>query len=118
MSRNQEGNSTKEAPRLTIPNLQLQLMREMRRMLRAELEQVHKRLDRIEIAHLKQPQNTPNVCKRERVQFRGVRDKDEKYYGAGFDKEDNQDLVVGNRRYERRFTRVRNQEDNNLVALR
>ena len=37
--------------------------------------------------------------KKERVQFRGVRDEDEKYYGAGFDKEDDQNLVMSNRRH-------------------
>lgn len=83
-SRNKDENSTVEPPRPTIPNLQLQLMREMKRMLRVELERVHERLGRIEIARLKQPQNAPNVCKRERVRFRGVRDEDEKYCGAGF----------------------------------
>ena len=33
---------------------------------------------------MEQPQNAPNVRKRQRVQPREVRVKDEEYYGGGF----------------------------------
>ena len=48
MSNNQE-DTTEEVRQPAVPNLQMQaLLREMRRMLRAELEPIHDRLDRVE----------------------------------------------------------------------
>ena len=48
MSNNQE-DTTEEVRQPAVPNLQMQaLLGEMRRMLRAELEPIHDRLDRVE----------------------------------------------------------------------
>ncbi|KAA8529760.1 hypothetical protein F0562_034140 [Nyssa sinensis] len=46
-------------------------------------------------ARERQPQNIPNLCRRERVQPREVRVEDEEPYGASFDEEDDRDFVVG-----------------------
>ena len=48
---------------------------------------------------VEQPQNTPNVRRRERVQSREVRVEDEEYYGDGFDEENDRNSVVSNKRY-------------------
>ncbi|KAL6340571.1 hypothetical protein AAG906_010479 [Vitis piasezkii] len=56
--------------------------------------------------------------RRERVQPREMRVQDEEYYGVGFDKEDDQDLIVGNMRHGRWFREARNQEDNNLGSIK
>ncbi|XP_035542982.1 uncharacterized protein LOC118343747, partial [Juglans regia] len=49
MSNNQEEDTTEEFRQPPVPNLQMQAMLgEMRRMLRAELEPIHERLDRVE----------------------------------------------------------------------
>ena len=46
MSRNQEENSTEEIQQSPIPNLQIQaILGEVRRIMRAENEQLHERLD-------------------------------------------------------------------------
>ncbi|KAL6327278.1 hypothetical protein AAG906_017835 [Vitis piasezkii] len=66
------------------------LMGEMRRVLRAGMEQVHEQ----------------------------VRVEDEEYYGSDFDEKDNRDSIVGNRRYDRRFREARNREDNNLDSIK
>ena len=91
---------------------------EMRRMMRRELEQIHVRMDRIESARVEQPQNAPNVHRRERVQPRGVRIEDEEFYGDGFDEEDDRDSVASNRRHGGRFREVRNRGDNNLGSIK
>ncbi|KAA8517834.1 hypothetical protein F0562_015301 [Nyssa sinensis] len=57
---------------------------EMRCVMRLELEQVHEWIDQMESANKKQPQNVPNLRRRERVQPREVRVEDEEPYGAGF----------------------------------
>ena len=94
------------------------LMGEMRRVLREEMEQVHERIDQVENAHMEQPQNTSNVRRTQRVQHREVRVEDEEYYGGNFDEEDDQDSIVGNRRYGGWFREFRNQEDNNLGGIK
>ena len=53
------------------------LMGEMRRVLRAKMEQVHEWIDWVENAHVEQPQNAPKVHRRQRVQPRKVRVEDE-----------------------------------------
>ncbi|KAA8546951.1 hypothetical protein F0562_003380 [Nyssa sinensis] len=63
------------------------VMSEMRRVMKLELEQVHERIDQMESACERQPQNVPNLHRRERVQPREVRVEDEEPYGAGFDEE-------------------------------
>ncbi|KAA8524190.1 hypothetical protein F0562_010379 [Nyssa sinensis] len=75
------------------------MLSEMRHMMKLELEQVHERIDQIESARERQPQNVPNLRRRERVQPREVRVVDEEPYGAGFDEEDDRDSVVGSRRH-------------------
>ena len=67
---------------------------------------------------MEQPQNAPNVHKRQRVQPREVRVKDEEYYGGGFDEEDDRDSIVSNRRYDGRFREARNREDNQLGSIK
>lgn len=61
MSRNQEGNTTEEIQQPTVSNLQLQaLLGDMRRMMRAELEPIHEKIDRLEgETTAGQPQNAP-----------------------------------------------------------
>ncbi|KAA8529750.1 hypothetical protein F0562_034150 [Nyssa sinensis] len=71
------------------------MLSEMRRVMKLELEQVHERIDQMESARERQPQNVPNLRRRERVQPREVRVEDEEPYGAGFDEEDDRDSVVG-----------------------
>ncbi|PON41617.1 hypothetical protein PanWU01x14_287910 [Parasponia andersonii] len=56
------------------------LIGEMRRVMRAEIEQVHERIDKIENRRKEQPQITPNMRRRERVQHREARAEDEEYY--------------------------------------
>ncbi|KAA8524402.1 hypothetical protein F0562_010807 [Nyssa sinensis] len=70
------------------------MLSEMRRVMRVELEQVREWIDQMESAHEGQPQNVPNLRRRERVQPREVRVEDEEPYGAGFDDEDDRDSVV------------------------
>ena len=49
MAQNQERNTNEEVQQPAVPNLQMQaLIGEMRRMMRAELEPIHERLDRVE----------------------------------------------------------------------
>ena len=56
--------------------------------------------------------------RREKVQPREVRVKDEEYYYVGFDEEDDRDSIVGNRRYGGQFIEARNWEDNNLCSIK
>ena len=49
---------------------------------------------------------------------REVRVEDEEYYGGNFDEEDDQDSIVGNRRYGGWFREFRNREDNNLDGIK
>ena len=67
---------------------------------------------------MEQPQNAPNVHKRERVQPREVRVENEEYCGGSFDEEDDRDSIIGNRRYGGRFREARNWEDNNLGSIK
>ncbi|PON81530.1 hypothetical protein TorRG33x02_226530, partial [Trema orientale] len=63
------------------------------------MEQVHERMDRIENAHMEQPQIAPNLRRRERfqprerIQPRVVRVEDEEYYGDTFGDEDDRDSI-------------------------
>ena len=93
-------------------------MSEMRKVLRAEMQQVHEWIDRVENARVEQPQNVPNVHKRQRVQLKEVRVENEEYYGDNFDEENDQDSIIGNRRYGGLFRKARNQEDNNLGSIK
>ena len=70
------------------------LMGKMRRVLRAKMEQVHERIDQVENARVEQPQNTPNVCRRQKVQLRKVRVDDEEYYGGSFDEKYDRDQLL------------------------
>ncbi|KAA8544683.1 hypothetical protein F0562_019470 [Nyssa sinensis] len=73
------------------------MLSEMRRVMKLELEQVHERIDQMESAHERQPQNVPNLRRRERVQPREFWVEDEEPYGASFDEEDDRDSVTGGR---------------------
>ena len=79
-------------------------------MLRVGLEQVHERMDRMENSRVEQPQSS-NWRRRERVPPREVRVEEEEYDGDGVDEEDERQSIVNNRRYGRRFRRVRNRDD-------
>ncbi|KAA8519119.1 hypothetical protein F0562_013407 [Nyssa sinensis] len=70
------------------------MLNEIRHVMRMELEQVYERIDQMESARERQPQNVPNLRSRERVHRRDVRVEDEEPYGAGFDEEDDRDSVV------------------------
>ena len=79
MSRNQEKSTSEEVPSQAVLNLQMQaLMGEMRRMMRAELEHIHERLNRVEEGTQRgQPPLAPNVHRRGRLHQREVEDLDE-----------------------------------------
>ena len=87
------------------------------KVLRVEMEQVHEWIDWVENARVEQPQNAPNVRRRQRVQHREVRVEDEEYYRGNFDEEDDRDSIIGNMRYDGWFREVKNQEDNNLGSI-
>ena len=66
MAQNPEKNASNDIPPPEVPNLQMQaLIGEMRRMMRAECEQIHERLDRVE-------EGTQWRARRNRVQQRDV----------------------------------------------
>ncbi|ONK73196.1 uncharacterized protein A4U43_C04F28270 [Asparagus officinalis] len=84
------------------------LTRKMGRMLRAEMESIHERLDQIENTHVEQPQNAPRMHRRERIPRRVVRVDDDESKGGDFEEEDDLASVVSNRRYGGRFREARN----------
>ncbi|KAA8538288.1 hypothetical protein F0562_027889 [Nyssa sinensis] len=85
---------------LTDPKVFMEAMlSEMWHVMKLELEQIHERIDHMESARERQPQNVPNLRRRERVQPWEVRVEDEEPYGAGFDEEDDQDSVVGQKQF-------------------
>ena len=72
MSHNLEQNTNEENQSATTPNLQIQaLIGEMRRIMRAELELIHERLDWVETTRVGQPQPVPQAHRRERALARG-----------------------------------------------
>jgi len=91
MSNNQEEDTTEEFRQPATSNLQMQaLLGEMRRMLRAELELIHERLDRVEAETPRgQQQDNPNRQQGGRVQWRNVKEEaeleefDEPYLNRG-----------------------------------
>ena len=93
-------------------------MGEMRRMMRAELEHMHDRLDRVEEGTQRGQPHNAHVHRRERVQPRGVRAEDEKYFWACFEEEYDRESVDNHRRYGGRFREARNREDNNLGSIK
>ncbi|KAH9704975.1 hypothetical protein KPL70_011688 [Citrus sinensis] len=97
MSHNLEQNTNEEDQSATTQNLQIQaLMGEMRRMMRAELELIRERLDRVEITRAGQPQPVPQARRRERAPVRGEIDD---YYRDEYDE--------GEERWTRRQNRER-----------
>jgi hypothetical protein len=78
MSNNQEADTTGEFRQLAASNLQMQaLLGEMRRMLRAELEPIHERLDRVEAKTPRGQQENPNRQQGGRVPWRNVEEEKE-----------------------------------------
>jgi hypothetical protein len=68
MSQNQEKYANEEVQQQAVLNLQMQAMLgEVRHMFRTEVEQFHKRLDRLENVRRGQPRNIPNVHRRETI---------------------------------------------------
>jgi hypothetical protein len=86
------------------------MMSEMRRMMKMEMEQVHKRIDQMENRREEQPQNGRNLCRRERIPSR---EEDEERYRSGFDEEEDRDSIVNYRRPGARF-----RDDNNLGGIK
>ncbi|KAI3473736.1 hypothetical protein Pfo_031398 [Paulownia fortunei] len=82
------------------------------------MEQIHERIDQVKSGQREQPQNNHNVCKREGVQLREVRDEEKEYYGGNFNEKNDPNSSVGNRSYGRWFRETRNWEDNNLSSLK
>lgn len=91
MSNNQEEDTTEEFRQTAASNLQMQaLLGEMRRMLRAELEPIHERLDRVEAETPRgQQQDNPNRQQGGRVPWWNVEEEaeleefDEPYLNRG-----------------------------------
>ncbi|PON60253.1 hypothetical protein PanWU01x14_154250, partial [Parasponia andersonii] len=94
------------------------LIGKMKRAIRAEIEQVHEQIERIENACMGQPQIAPNIHRRERVQHREVRVEDEEYYGDTFGDKDNRDSIVSNRRNGRQFRGAKNRENSSLCSIK
>ncbi|RVW78956.1 hypothetical protein CK203_052381 [Vitis vinifera] len=112
MSDNKDKNTFRNtSEEIDLKFLTKALIGEMRRVLRARMEQVHERIDQVENACVEQPKNALNV-------HREVRVEDEEYYGGSFDKEDDQNSIVGNRRYGGWFREDKNWEDNNLGSIK
>ncbi|XP_062089604.1 uncharacterized protein LOC133796139 [Humulus lupulus] len=79
MSNNQEEDTTGDFRQPASPNLQMHaLLGEMRRMMRAELEPIHERLDRVEAGTPReQQQDIPNRQQGGRVPWRNVEEEAE-----------------------------------------
>ena len=72
MSDNPEQNTNKEDQSATTQNLQiLALVGKMRRMMRAELEHIHDRLDQVENTRVGQPKPIPQARRRDRAPASG-----------------------------------------------
>ncbi|KAB1205737.1 hypothetical protein CJ030_MR7G028078 [Morella rubra] len=96
MSHNSGKSVSDDATTLTDPKVFMEAMvSEMRRVMKFGMEQVHERIDRMENSLEKQPQNSPNFCRRERVPRREARVEDEEPYGSGFEEEEDRDSIVG-----------------------
>ncbi|PON42002.1 hypothetical protein PanWU01x14_285340 [Parasponia andersonii] len=97
---NKDRNNTEDTSGVGDPKFLIEaLIDEMRRVMRAEMEQVHELIDIIENRHMEQPQIAPNMHGKRRFQHRKVKVEDEEYYRDTFGDEDNRDSIVGNRRY-------------------
>ncbi|KAH9717072.1 hypothetical protein KPL71_021688 [Citrus sinensis] len=106
MSHNLEQNTNEEDQSTTTQNLQIQaLMGEMRRMMRAELELIHERLDRVENTRAGQPQPVPQARRRERAPVRGEIDD---YYKDEYDEREDS---VGSYKRDEQGRRARNKDD-------
>ncbi|PSS08357.1 Myosin heavy chain, fast skeletal muscle like, partial [Actinidia chinensis var. chinensis] len=118
MSRNQEKSTSEEVPPQAVPNLQMQaLMGEMRRIMRAELEHIHERLDRVEEGTQGgQPPLAPNVHRRGRLHQRELENLDE-FEGDGVEEESDRMSVGSHRRYGR-DRGARNWVDHNLGSIK
>ena len=72
MPHNLERNTNEEDQSATTKNLQIHaLIGEMKRMMRAELEHIHERLNQAENTCVGQPQPVPQARRRERASVRG-----------------------------------------------
>ena len=77
------------------------LMNEMKRMMRGEMDQIHKRLNQIEFNQVDQPRNTTNGHQRRKVQPREDRTENVEFNREGFDEDD--DRNPSQRRYGGQF---------------
>ncbi|KAH9680122.1 Endonuclease [Citrus sinensis] len=80
-------------------------MGEMRRMMRAELELIHERLDQVENTRAGQPQPVPQAHRRERAPTKGEIDN---YYRDEYDEGEDS---MGSYRRDRQGRRARNRDD-------
>jgi hypothetical protein len=76
----------KNDTKLTDPKVFMEaMMSEMRRVMKIEMEQVHKRIDQMDNRREEQPQTGRNLRRRGRVP---LREEDEERYGSGFDEKE------------------------------
>lgn len=69
----------------TDPKLFMEaMMGEMKRVMRLELEQIHEQIKRMENTRVDQPQPTPNVRGREKVQWRHKAEDCKEFNGSRF----------------------------------
>ncbi|PON49363.1 hypothetical protein PanWU01x14_230430 [Parasponia andersonii] len=113
MSKNQEKSTNEEVQQQAVLNLQMQaLMGEMRWMMRAELEQIYERLDRVEEGGTQRRQPP----RRDRVRRREVEEVDEDER-EDVEKEYDRMSVGSHMRYGR-DKEARNRVDNNLGNIK
>ena len=117
MSRNQEENSTEEVQQSPIPNLQIQaILGEVRRIMRAENEQLHERMDRLELENRRQrnsPVRPPPRRMQQREQWGDVEEEEEE-----LEELNEPPLNRGRFRRGNGNREVRNWEDNNLGSIK
>ena len=93
------------------------MMGELRRTMRAEMEQFHERLDRIENANQRPQPQVPNIVRRGRAQQRDVEEEYDAFDENDFEEEDNW-RAGGNFRRFRGGRGDRNREDGNLGSIK
>jgi hypothetical protein len=102
--------------KLTDPKVFMEeMMSEMRRVMKTEMDQIHERIDQMENRREEQPQNGRNLHRRGRVP---PREEDEECHGSGFDEEEDRYSMVNTRRPGGRFGEARNREHNKLGGIK
>ena len=91
---------------------------ELSQTVRMQHEETQEWIKRLENERNRQPPRGPNMQRRERVQPRMERDKDDRDYGLGFGGEDDWNSEASYRRHGGRARECRNWEDNNLGSIK